>query len=135
MNTFGEQKNCTLDRIKPYQRPKLSDRHPYPSVASTTNAQTTATHRETREGVPVRWSALVRPHSKSNHTNLLHCTSDIVSLQTRLCPDTRNTPDQGRLSSNSRRMLPTGSACEYPRSANVLARPRSHRRRTASHPQ
>ena len=25
MKTFGEQKNCALDRIKPYQRPKLSD--------------------------------------------------------------------------------------------------------------
>jgi hypothetical protein len=24
MKTFGEQKNCALDRFKPYQRPKLS---------------------------------------------------------------------------------------------------------------
>jgi hypothetical protein len=25
MKTFGEQKHCTLDSFKPYQRPKLSD--------------------------------------------------------------------------------------------------------------
>src|SRR6266567_8108166 len=37
---------------------KLSDRHPVPSVASTTDAQTTGTLRRTPGRVPVRCSAL-----------------------------------------------------------------------------
>src|SRR6266545_7633898 len=59
---------------------KLSDRHPDPSVASTTHGRTTTTLRRTPGRVPVRCSALVRPRHLVLVKNVSHILSSCLAI-------------------------------------------------------